>query len=200
MNITIKTNESGSWTVVNQTSGSGLSDGTYSYTNTSWIDTFDTKYWISFNVTDGEDWTNQTFDFTIESENTTIEVTPATWSQGDVNIGATNETTGNYFTITNNGNVNVVITVNATNATNATGVVKWDLVETASHNKFELQYKKNGEESWTNINYSYNPFIANLPWPTGSDSETFDLKIIMATTSSTTQSLNVTVTFKSVAA
>jgi len=39
-------------------------DGTYNFTNISWIDTSSTKYWISFNVTDGIDWTNQTFNFT----------------------------------------------------------------------------------------------------------------------------------------
>jgi len=64
MNITILSNESGSWAVVNQTSNGGLSDGTYSYTNTSWVDTYETKYWISFNVTDGTYWTNETFHFT----------------------------------------------------------------------------------------------------------------------------------------
>jgi hypothetical protein len=64
MNITIKTNESGTWTIVNQTSGSGLSNGTYSYYNTSWVDTYITKYWISFNVTDGTDWCNATYHFT----------------------------------------------------------------------------------------------------------------------------------------
>ena len=67
MNITIKTNESGSWTVVNQTSGTGLSNGTYNFTNTSWIDDYSTTYYVSFNVTDGVDWCNETYNFTTTS-------------------------------------------------------------------------------------------------------------------------------------
>ncbi|GAH90396.1 unnamed protein product, partial [marine sediment metagenome] len=64
MNITLTSNESGSWLVVNQTSDGGLSNGTYSYYNTSWIDSYNTIYYISFNLTDGTDWTNETYHFT----------------------------------------------------------------------------------------------------------------------------------------
>ena len=64
MNITVLTNESGAWTVVNQTTGSGLSNGSYNFTNVSWVDTCGTKYWISYNVTDGTDWRNITHYFT----------------------------------------------------------------------------------------------------------------------------------------
>jgi len=63
MNITILTNESGLWTIVNQTTGTGLPDGTYNFTNASWVDTYNTKYWISFNVTDGSLWSNETYNF-----------------------------------------------------------------------------------------------------------------------------------------
>ena len=62
MNVTIKTNESGTWTTVNATT-SGMTDGTYHGYNTSWIDTCDTKYWISFNVSDDSEWSNKTFWF-----------------------------------------------------------------------------------------------------------------------------------------
>ena len=64
MNVTVLTNESGGWTVVNQTGGSGLSNGTYSFTNTSWIDSYGKTYYISFNLTDGTDWSNKTYHFT----------------------------------------------------------------------------------------------------------------------------------------
>jgi outer membrane protein assembly factor BamB len=63
MNVTIKTNESSTWTIVNQTS-SGMSNDTYHGYNTSWIDACSTKYWISFNVSDGTEWCNETFNFT----------------------------------------------------------------------------------------------------------------------------------------
>ena len=62
MDITIMTNESGTWTVVN--TGNDLSNGAYSFTNTSWVDTYNTKYWISFDLTDGTDWSNHTYHFT----------------------------------------------------------------------------------------------------------------------------------------
>ncbi|GAH11590.1 unnamed protein product, partial [marine sediment metagenome] len=42
----------------------GMTDGTYHAYNTSWVDTNKTKYWISFNVTDGIDWCNETYHFT----------------------------------------------------------------------------------------------------------------------------------------
>ncbi|EMR75494.1 hypothetical protein MBGDF03_01066, partial [Thermoplasmatales archaeon SCGC AB-540-F20] len=49
--------------------------------------------------------------------------------------------------------------------------------------------------SWTNINTTYDTFVANL----GVDSwQTFDLNIFMATTSSTGDPLSLDVTFKSV--
>jgi len=64
MTIVILTNESGSWTVVNEFGSNGLSNGTYSFTNTSWIDSYSTTYYISSNLTDGTDWTNETYHFT----------------------------------------------------------------------------------------------------------------------------------------
>ncbi|GAH13326.1 unnamed protein product, partial [marine sediment metagenome] len=63
MNITILTNESGIWTVVNQTT-TGLANGTYNFTNVSWVDSCCTKYWVSYNVTDGTEWRNVTHYFT----------------------------------------------------------------------------------------------------------------------------------------
>jgi len=66
MNVTIKTNESGTWTTVNATT-SGMTDGIYHGYNTSWVDSYDTKYWISFNVSDDSEWCNETYNFTTES-------------------------------------------------------------------------------------------------------------------------------------
>ena len=62
MNITIMDYTNG-WKIVNQTSGSGLSNGTYSFTNTSWIDDYYTTYYVTFNVTDGVHWTNESYNF-----------------------------------------------------------------------------------------------------------------------------------------
>lgn len=67
MNISWRTNQSGSWETFNVTNGTGngVTDGTYQVTNTSWATDFDQIYWWSVNVTDGIHWTNQTFSFII---------------------------------------------------------------------------------------------------------------------------------------
>lgn len=85
MTITLYTNESGDWTQVN--TSAGLSNGTYSYTNTSWIDTYSTKYWITFNVTDGLTWSNETFNFTTGSA--PFVNTPPTQNSHSINGGST---------------------------------------------------------------------------------------------------------------
>lgn len=74
MNITIKTNESGSWQTVNQSSGTGLSNGSYAYTNTSWIDTVNTTYYLWFNLTDGTNWDNESFQFNTNSGESIIVI------------------------------------------------------------------------------------------------------------------------------
>lgn len=65
MNITWRTNESGSWKTFNTTtySGSGVGNGTYNITNTSWADSYLHTYWWSVNVSDGLFWTNKTYRF-----------------------------------------------------------------------------------------------------------------------------------------
>jgi len=63
MNVTIKTNESGTWTTVNATA-SGMTNGTYHGYNTSWIDAYSTTYYVSFNVSDDSEWCNETYHFT----------------------------------------------------------------------------------------------------------------------------------------
>lgn len=67
LTIVWRTNQSGNWVTFNVTNGtgSGVSDGTYLATNTSWVTLFDQPYWWSVNVTDGLHWTNETFWFTM---------------------------------------------------------------------------------------------------------------------------------------
>jgi len=72
MNVTIKTNESGSWQTVNQSSGTGLSNGSHAFTNTSWIDTVNTTYYLWFNLTDGTNWDNETYHFDTDVGDTII--------------------------------------------------------------------------------------------------------------------------------
>jgi len=67
LNITWRTNQSGTWETFNITNGTGngVEDGTYQVFNTSWVDTFDQPYYWSVNVTDGTHWTNKTYTFTM---------------------------------------------------------------------------------------------------------------------------------------
>ncbi len=87
MNITWRTNESGNWVTFNVTNGggSGVGDGTYNATNTSWVKQNSTKYWWSVNVSDGKGWTNETYNFITRPENyvpTINNVYPSNGSTG----------------------------------------------------------------------------------------------------------------------
>lgn len=83
MDIYIYTNDSGFWRLVN--SSLGLANGSYSFINTSWIDTWDVSYNLTFNSTDGNDWTNTSYTFLTRSipefNNESIE--PATGVEED---------------------------------------------------------------------------------------------------------------------
>ena len=160
---------------------SGLSDGGITY------------YWY-VNVTDGIGWTNETYYFTTQ-ENTSIEVTPSQWNIGLIGLGNIINTTGFYFNITNNGTVDLNIQIKASNATNSTTGFEWKLNATPDFDNYSLQYNLSDIGTWTNINLTYDTFITNL----AEDSwKTFDLKLLMATTSSKGNPLSVTVTFRSI--
>jgi hypothetical protein len=129
-------------------------------------------------------------------ENTSIEFTPSQWDLGTTTIGDYNySTSGYYFNLTNEGNIPLEIQIKASNATNDTTGAQWNLTSTPGCNNFSLQYIKSGG-SWTNINNTYDIFVANLnidSW------QTFDLNLIMATISSTGDPLSLHLTFRSVA-
>ena len=74
------TNYSGTWTMFDN----GTGNGTQTSTNTSWLPCEGTVYW-SVNVTDGTEWTNTTYSFTITND-------PPTFSNIDPADGST--TTG----------------------------------------------------------------------------------------------------------
>jgi len=127
--------------------------------------------------------------------NTTIEITPDQWNIGTTTIGNYNySTSGFYFNLTNNGTVNLDIQIKASNATNATTGAVWNLSTTPGFDNYSLQYNKSGG-TWTNINQTYLSFITSLgigSW------QTFDLNIFMATTSTKSDPLSITITFRSV--
>ncbi|KYK21402.1 hypothetical protein AYK21_04870 [Thermoplasmatales archaeon SG8-52-2] len=126
----------------------------------------------------------------------TIVITPGYWNQGTLSIGASNETTGFYFNLTNQGNVLLNIQIKATNATNSTTGAKWVLNTTQDFDNYTLEYNRSDTGTWTNIALDYNTFITNLAvgsW------QTFDIKLTTASTSTKGDPLSITVTFRSVA-
>ncbi len=68
MNLTIYHNDSGNWKIINQTSSGNVSNSTFYAYNTTWINQYNTSYNMSFNLTDGNSWSNQTFNFTTLNE------------------------------------------------------------------------------------------------------------------------------------
>ncbi len=185
----------GEW-VVNQTNTSVSANSTVSWGYTQASST-NTTYWWKVTVDDGLDSNaSRIFHFTTEEENISFDIAPPQWDMGSVDIGDINETTGFYFNLTNEGNVALDITINATHATNSTTGAQWNLTTPPAKDNFSLWYKKNGDASWTNITTSFTSFVTNLA---ADNWKTFDLKLLMATTSSTTDPLGLTVTFKSVA-
>jgi len=79
MNVTFRTNATGSWGDIN--TNSSVNNGTYSQTNSS-MNSFNTIYWWSVNVTDGYGWTNATYPFTTTNNayvNSTYDSNTANW-------------------------------------------------------------------------------------------------------------------------
>ena len=69
MNVTFRTNASGSWQTIGYNASSP--NGTYSQTPTD-MNQWGTKYWWSANVTDGALWNNHTYNFTTKTFNNVI--------------------------------------------------------------------------------------------------------------------------------
>jgi|GEM_PF-2049699 len=64
MNVTFRTNATGAWASIG--SNNSVNNGTYIQT-TSDMDSYNTRYWWSINLTDGIIWTNSTYSFTTYS-------------------------------------------------------------------------------------------------------------------------------------
>lgn len=67
MNITFYTNESGHSRVA-QSTNTSVTNGTYRCLNTTWVDSYSTKYWWTVNTSDGHGgYDNDTYSFTTEA-------------------------------------------------------------------------------------------------------------------------------------
>ena len=193
MTITWYSNSSGSW----QAFGTNTSvyNGTY-HQNNSNFSLYYTTFWWYVTVSDGFNTnTSETFHFTTE-HSTLIDIIPAQWDIGTTTIGNYNySTSGFYFNLTNNGTISLDIQIKASNATNASTGAEWNLSSNPGFDNYSLQYNKSLVGPWININQTYDTFVSNLgigSW------QTFDLNIFMATTSTKSDPLSVTITFRSV--
>jgi hypothetical protein len=152
-------------------------------------------YWWKVNVSDGKGCYAEEI-YWFRTISTSIQINPNIWNQGTLQIGTSNETSGFYFNLTNQGDAALDIQIKATNATNTTTGLSWQLNESADLDNYSLLYNKSTSGSWANINLTYDTFISNFAlgfW------QTFDLKLILATLSSRGDPLELTVTFRSVA-
>jgi len=109
MNITFKTNASGSWDIFgsNNSVTNGLYQQTYQLTNYSKV------YWWSVNCSDGKNWTNKTYSFVTRPDNY-----PPTISNPSPSIGAKDLEVGNiklgiYVSDRDNNFMNITFKTNA---------------------------------------------------------------------------------------
>ena len=127
---------------------------------------------------------SQQVDLHLETQSLSISVSPSQWNQGSLNIGSSNNTTGGYFNLSNNGNTEVDVLIHGENITWDGNT--WYLSSSADLDHFVLQYRKTVDSVWTNIGTTNSTFISNLKpaysWYT--NWTRFDLKIILPTSSS----------------
>ncbi|MBN1280550.1 MAG: DUF2341 domain-containing protein, partial [Candidatus Thermoplasmatota archaeon] len=156
MNVTILTNESGSWVVLNQTTV-GFTNSTQSFTNTSCFDSYGTKYWWSVNLTDGYAWTNRTYWFTTKdaptvwlrspaNESTDVSRQPTVWLQINTTCGYT---TSVYF----NENTTDSWVLRQTNSSVGSNTsVNWTFSEASEYNT----------TYWYTVNVSGSPNVTQV--------------------------------------
>ena len=161
MNVTIMTNESGSWTTIN-TTASGMLNGTFQSYNTSWVDSYSTKYWICFNVSDDEDWDNETYNFTTTCS-LVFDINRTSFGFGVVQNDTmiySNATEPDTFKIYNNGTCSIDIDINGTNAT-ATGVTDWNLSSNNGDNQYKMEIY-NSSTNWNQVNKTASTWYGNM--------------------------------------
>jgi hypothetical protein len=84
MNVTFYTNVTGSWGLIGY--NDSVYNGTYTQTNDS-MNSYDTTYWWSVNVTDYTTWTNATYSFTTKNAPLTLTIRPILGGQSTQLIG-----------------------------------------------------------------------------------------------------------------
>jgi hypothetical protein len=146
-------------------------------------------------INDDSTYMNASYEFTYVV-NETIEITPATWDIGTTTVGEYNASTGPYFNLTNEGNTALDIQINASNATNSTTGATWLINDTAGYDKYTIGFNLTGGDTWTLFNDTFKTFVTDIA---ASSYQTFDLNVTMATKSTKSDPLELTVTFRAVA-
>lgn len=197
VNLTWYSNSSGSWLPFAWNTSAVCND-TFYQVNSNFSASDETYFW-NLSVNDGWETNNSPvyhFRTAASAGDASITVTPSTWDQGSLALGSSNETSGPYFNLSNEGDVAINVTVKGSNATNSSGF-SWNLTSTSATNNFTVEYKKDGDAGWSNINLTYDTFVTDLPIGWGKD---FDLKLTLATNSTKVVPMSFNVTFKSVIA
>ncbi|MCK4365364.1 MAG: DUF2341 domain-containing protein, partial [Thermoplasmatales archaeon] len=169
MNVTFRTNASGPWADID--SNNTVFNGTYQQTPSN-MNSYNTKYWWSANVTDGTLWNNVTYNFTTNALPVLSNPIPANGSSGislwpacnvtvsDANGGTVDvyfyeNTTGTWICNQTNSSVDVTTAQN----------VVWVNYSNASSSSTEYWWSVNVTDSigWTNETYSFttaaSPFL-----------------------------------------
>jgi len=163
MNITFRTNESGSWSDIGTNySLNGTCTQHYSFPLSN-----HTYFW-SVNCSDGTNWVNQTLHFTTRIESiVSISIDQLGYDFGSESVNAICYTNA---TITNDGTVAVNLQISATNMTNSSSD-SWTLSNSSGPDQFVLDCSSDGQ-TWTHITLSETLFSSNL-----GAGESIDLKL-----------------------
>jgi len=121
------------------------------------------------------------------SATASISVDQSIWSPV-CKLGETNSTSATWATITNNGDINVRVDINASNTES------WTIAGSAGHDQFKLETLGIA----LTLTASPQTFIANLPSDGGNTAQ-FGLKVTMPTTSSSSNTQHLTITFTATA-
>ena len=115
--------------------------------------------------------------------NTSAGAGQATWYPG-CGIGGNDATTGDFYNLSNEGTVQVDVTIAGANTTD------WTLGTSPGHNVTNVSYDISG--TWNVFTWESETFVDDLAW---NEWQNFDLQIYMPTSTSTANNQEITVTF-----
>lgn len=119
-----------------------------------------------------------------------ITVNPTTWANGQLSYGSSNSTTGGYFNVTNDGTVSCKVQIKASDTAD------WTLGSSAGYNQFVMQASTDGGSTWSlTLSTTFQDLFAKID---PSAYSTFDLKLTMPTSGSSTSQQTITVTLQAV--